>query len=73
MVLSFLLLLCTIFFVITSTYRSPVAQQATAEFTLILEGLCGVGKSTFMKRHLTGEFEKKHRGIDRLMYLNRMP
>lgn len=34
--------------------------QATPEFKLILVGDGGVGKTTFVKRHLTGEFEKKY-------------
>lgn len=33
-----------------------------AEFKLILVGDGGVGKTTFVKRHLTGEFEKKYVG-----------
>lgn len=38
-------------------------QQATVpEFKLILVGDGGVGKTTFVKRHLTGEFEKKYVG-----------
>jgi len=39
-----------------------MAQQTTAipEFKLILVGDGGVGKTTFVKRHLTGEFEKKY-------------
>ena len=32
------------------------------EFKLILVGDGGVGKTTFVKRHLTGEFEKKYVG-----------
>ena len=35
------------------------AQEAP-EFKLILVGDGGVGKTTFVKRHLTGEFEKKY-------------
>ena len=35
-------------------------QAATPEFKLILVGDGGVGKTTFVKRHLTGEFEKKY-------------
>lgn len=34
--------------------------QAVPEFKLILVGDGGVGKTTFVKRHLTGEFEKKY-------------
>ncbi len=36
------------------------AQQDAPEFKLILVGDGGVGKTTFVKRHLTGEFEKKY-------------
>ncbi|KAG7392895.1 hypothetical protein PHYBOEH_006282 [Phytophthora boehmeriae] len=36
-----------------------MAQNAP-EFKLILVGDGGVGKTTFVKRHLTGEFEKKY-------------
>lgn len=35
-------------------------QEAVAEFKLVLVGDGGVGKTTFVKRHLTGEFEKKY-------------
>jgi len=35
-------------------------QQVVPEFKLILVGDGGVGKTTFVKRHLTGEFEKKY-------------
>ena len=35
-------------------------QQDVPEFKLILVGDGGVGKTTFVKRHLTGEFEKKY-------------
>lgn len=34
--------------------------QETPEFKLILVGDGGVGKTTFVKRHLTGAFEKKY-------------
>ena len=37
-----------------------VDQQQIPEFKLVLVGDGGVGKSTFVKRHLTGEFEKKY-------------
>jgi len=30
---------------------------------LVLVGDGGVGKTTFVKRHLTGEFEKKYIGM----------
>jgi GTP-binding nuclear protein Ran len=36
------------------------AQGPVAEFKLVLVGDGGVGKTTFVKRHLTGEFEKKY-------------
>merc|ERR1740117_1486888 len=36
------------------------AAQQIPEFKLILVGDGGVGKTTFVKRHLTGEFEKKY-------------
>jgi GTP-binding nuclear protein Ran len=36
------------------------SQQPAAEFKLVLVGDGGVGKTTFVKRHLTGEFEKKY-------------
>ena len=36
------------------------AADGTPEFKLILVGDGGVGKTTFVKRHLTGEFEKKY-------------
>ena len=36
------------------------AQESVPEFKLILVGDGGVGKTTFVKRHLTGEFEKKY-------------
>lgn len=36
------------------------ARPDTPEFKLILVGDGGVGKTTFVKRHLTGEFEKKY-------------
>ena len=34
--------------------------QEIPEFKLVLVGDGGVGKTTFVKRHLTGEFEKKY-------------
>jgi len=37
-----------------------VEQQQSNELKLILVGDGGVGKTTFVKRHLTGEFEKKY-------------
>ena len=43
---------------------SFVLKQAEfiPEFKLILVGDGGVGKTTFVKRHLTGEFEKRYVG-----------
>ena len=35
-------------------------QAPVAEFKLVLVGDGGVGKTTFVKRHLTGEYEKKY-------------
>eukprot|EP00478_Filoreta_tenera_P001717 GABV01001753.1.p2 GENE.GABV01001753.1~~GABV01001753.1.p2 ORF type:complete len:246 (-),score=97.06 GABV01001753.1:26-688(-) len=35
-------------------------QQPAAQYKLILVGDGGVGKTTFVKRHRTGEFEKKY-------------
>lgn len=39
---------------------APAKAPAVAEFKLVLVGDGGVGKTTFVKRHLTGEFEKKY-------------
>merc|ERR1712137_55956 len=40
--------------------NGKMAQENVPEFKLILVGDGGVGKTTFVKRHLTGEFEKKY-------------
>jgi GTP-binding nuclear protein Ran len=39
---------------------SDGSDQKAAKFKLILVGDGGVGKTTFVKRHKTGEFEKKY-------------
>ena len=46
----------------TSTILPSTMAQEIPEFKLILVGDGGVGKTTFVKRHLTGEFEKKYVG-----------
>jgi len=38
----------------------PPAMAQVPEFKLVLVGDGGVGKTTLVKRHLTGEFEKKY-------------
>jgi len=43
-----------------SFQQSGGQQQILAEFKLVLVGDGGVGKTTFVKRHVTGEFEKKY-------------
>merc|ERR1711953_743640 len=40
--------------------NSMAADQEMPTFKLVLVGDGGVGKTTFVKRHLTGEFEKKY-------------
>ena len=41
------------------------AESKIPEFKLVLVGDGGVGKTTFVKRHLTGEFEKVYVGTSR--------
>ena len=41
---------------------TPALTNIVAEYKLVLVGDGGVGKTTFVKRHLTGEFEKKYIG-----------
>ena len=45
---------------LTQQNKQQAQQQQIPEFKLILVGDGGVGKTTFVKRHLTGEFEKKY-------------
>ena len=45
---------------LTPTTLSTMQAQETPEFKLILVGDGGVGKTTFVKRHKTGEFEKRY-------------
>ena len=40
-----------------------LTSTPVAEFKLVMVGDGGVGKTTFVKRHLTGEFEKKYIGL----------
>ena len=47
------------------TGLAAAMQAAKPTFKLVLVGDGGVGKTTFVKRHLTGEFEKKYVGESR--------
>ena len=44
-------------------------MKPRAEFKLVMVGDGGVGKTTFVKRHKTGEFEKKYYGKTLLTYI----
>jgi len=44
----------------TPTGGAPIPDSRIPKFKVILVGDGGVGKTTFVKRHKTGEFEKKY-------------
>ena len=41
-------------------FDTPTTNESTPQVKCLLVGDGGVGKTTFVKRHLTGEFEKKY-------------
>lgn len=41
-------------------FPSPPQSVGIPNFKLVLVGDGGVGKTTFVKRHISGEFEKKY-------------
>ncbi|KAL8990372.1 MAG: hypothetical protein Q9177_000963 [Variospora cf. flavescens] len=45
---------------ISKTMAEAAGAQSAPTFKLVLVGDGGTGKTTFVKRHLTGEFEKKY-------------
>ncbi|CAE7507172.1 unnamed protein product, partial [Symbiodinium pilosum] len=45
----------------TNTSQASAVPAPVAEYKLVLLGDAGVGKTSFVKRHLTGEFVKKYR------------
>lgn len=45
---------------INNNFQQQQQQEQISELKLILVGDGGVGKTTFVKRHITGEFEKKY-------------